>query len=145
MFFKWLRSEKGVSNIIFMVSLMPILAVIIYGGVQFGNMAGVSNVTEEAARAGARWLAAHPGDVFTARQKAADVVSGSFTKATAATTFDPNVDITFDVTGGYVTCKVLYHYPVPLRNIFTLVKGGQEPASRGLTGKAAFKEGESGL
>ncbi|AFV11670.1 hypothetical protein Tph_c14610 [Thermacetogenium phaeum DSM 12270] len=40
-------------------------------------MADAQNVVEEAARAGARWLAAHPGDIDGAKARAAEVVEGA--------------------------------------------------------------------
>jgi hypothetical protein len=75
----FLKSERGSAPIIGLVLLLPLLAAIIYGVAWYGQMANVQNVVEEAARAGARWLASHPGDIEGAKQRAAEVVMGSFT------------------------------------------------------------------
>lgn len=77
--FRFLKSNRGSAPVVGFVLLVPLLAVLIYGAAWLGQMVDVQNVTEEAARAGARWLASHPGDIEGAKQKAADVVLGSFT------------------------------------------------------------------
>ena len=76
---RFLKSECGSSPIVGFVLLFPLLAIIVYGIIWYSQMANVQNVVEEAARAGARWLATHPGDIEGARQRAAEVIMGSFT------------------------------------------------------------------
>jgi hypothetical protein len=69
--------ENGNAMIVATVLLFPLLAVLIYVGVMYSQMADVSNITEEAARAGARYYAAHGGDEVTAVRKAQEVMQGS--------------------------------------------------------------------
>ncbi|QSZ27599.1 hypothetical protein ACETAC_01400 [Aceticella autotrophica] len=73
------KNEKGASNIISLVVLLPVLLTLIYGISMFGHLSNVKSVTEEASRAGARWLASHPGDITGAKIKAAEVIGESFT------------------------------------------------------------------
>lgn len=56
------------------VVLAPLLVGAAWGFAWLGHMADAKNVTEEAARAGARWLASHPGDIEGAKARAAEVV-----------------------------------------------------------------------
>jgi hypothetical protein len=135
------RSERGASNIIVTAWLLPLVALIAFGGVMYSHVPDIANVKEEAARAAARWLATHPGDAVVARQKAADVILGSFLPNNAAS-FSAKKDVTFLESDGYVYCSVTYHYQVPLKNIFTLVKGDQAPSSWDVLGRAVFKAGE---
>ena len=69
--------ENGSAMIVATVLLFPLLAVLIYVGVMYSQMADVSSITEEAARAGARYYAAHDGDEITAVRKAQEVMQGS--------------------------------------------------------------------
>jgi hypothetical protein len=74
---KLLFSKKGSSPVVSFVILAPLILVVAFGISWFGHMADAQNVVEEAARAGARWLAAHPGDIDGAKARAAEVVEGA--------------------------------------------------------------------
>lgn len=74
-----LKDKKGVSNVITLAILVPVLLVLVFGIVMGGQISNVRSVTEEASRAGARWLSEHPGDITGAKQKAAQVIEESFT------------------------------------------------------------------
>ncbi|WP_434641855.1 TadE/TadG family type IV pilus assembly protein [Thermoanaerobacterium thermosaccharolyticum] len=74
-----LKDKKGVSNVITLAILVPVLLVLVFGIVMGGQISNVRSVTEEASRAGARWLSEHPGDITGAKQKASQVVEESFT------------------------------------------------------------------
>lgn len=74
-----LKDKKGVSNVITLAFLVPVLLVLVFGIVMGGQISNVRSVTEEASRAGARWLSEHPGDITGAKQKAAQVIEESFT------------------------------------------------------------------
>ncbi|RDV82344.1 TadE/TadG family type IV pilus assembly protein [Ammonifex thiophilus] len=76
----FLKGEDGLSNAASFLLLFPLLLALAFGAAFFGHAAAAKNVAEEAARAGARWLAAHPGDVAGAKLRAADVVLNSFTE-----------------------------------------------------------------
>ncbi|SHJ16190.1 TadE/TadG family type IV pilus assembly protein [Desulfofundulus thermosubterraneus] len=76
---RFLKSDRGSAPVIGFVILVPLLAVLIYGIAWLSHLGDVQNVVEEAARAGARWLASNPGDIEGAKQRAAEVVLGSFT------------------------------------------------------------------
>ncbi len=74
-----LKDKKGVSNVITLAILVPVLLVLVFGIVMGSQISNVRSVTEEASRAGARWLSEHPGDITGAKQKAAQVIEESFT------------------------------------------------------------------
>lgn len=72
-----LFGTRGASPVVAAVVLLPLLAAAAWGFAWLGHMADAKNVVEEAARAGARWLASHPGDIEGAKFRAAEVVTAA--------------------------------------------------------------------
>ncbi|MDI6710452.1 MAG: hypothetical protein QME76_07170 [Bacillota bacterium] len=103
-----MRSEQGSAPVVSLVLLMPLLALLVFGLNAYSQMADIANVTEEAARGGARWLALHPGDWAGARMRATEVIQGSFTPMDD---FTPETDVVLEETAdGYAHCTVNYRY-----------------------------------
>ena len=74
---KLLSNSRGSSPVVAAVVLLPLLVATAWGFAWLGHMADAKNVVEEAARAGARWLASHPGDIEGAKAGAAEVVQNA--------------------------------------------------------------------
>jgi hypothetical protein len=170
---KILIGRQGSSPAVSFAILAPLMLVTALGFSWLGHMADAQGVAEEAARAGARWLAVHPGNIAGAKTRAAEVIEGAsgsyITGLSAVVTFDAGGDVLCndpdagdpaatagDSTGrprsdGYAYCRATYHYPVPLRGFWKAVSGagtplwtGEEPPSRPLIGEAFFVSGETG-
>jgi archaellum component FlaF (FlaF/FlaG flagellin family) len=152
-YFKFAKKNCGDAMIVATVLLFPLLAVLIYGGVMYSQMADVSNIVEEAARAGARYYAAHDGDEITAIEKAQEVVEGSanitpvkdIRQNGEGRTFNKETDIVVGKEGNYAYCIVTYHYPTPVKGLLRLIGGDDLAESMGVKGKAYFKSNEGDL
>lgn len=167
---KFWSGAEGTSVISFAI-LAPVLIAVAFGFSWLGHMADAQSVVEEAARAGARWMAVHPGDSENAKIEAAEVVDTameggyllkSWNGVAAEEIFNPAEDIycsdpvVGDGTGnkrtdGYAYCRVVYNYPVPMRNFWNLIAAAGVPLwnnednkTRQLTGEAFFVSGETG-
>lgn len=167
---KFWSGAEGTSVISFAL-LTPVLIAVAFGFSWQGHMADAQTIVEEAARAGARWLAVHPGDSENGKIEAEEVVSAamnggyllnSWDGVTSDEIFNPAEDIycsdpvVGDGTGnkrtdGYAYCRVVYNYPVPMRNFWNLIASAGVPLwnsedhkTRQLTGEAFFVSGETG-
>jgi len=82
-FLNLIKNNKGSGPIVATVILFPLLAGLIFGTIMYAQMTNVQNITEEAARAGARYYAANYGLMNEealkdqSRLEAAKVVAGS--------------------------------------------------------------------
>jgi len=119
----------------------------------YGQMADVSSVVEEAARAGARYYAAHFGEKKAkdeAGKKAKEVVVGSVNVTPVKEiekkklTFNEKTDIKVKKDGSYAYCEVTYHYPTPVKKLTRLIGGNDLTDDMKITGKAYFKISEGG-
>jgi len=58
-------------------------------------------------------------------------------------TFNDQVDVEINEEKDHAFCRVIYHYPVPIRTLLRLIHLEDEPLSREIAGTAYFKLGES--
>lgn len=151
-----------------LVVLLPLMAVLVMGIAWFAHMEDCRAVAEEAARAGARYLASHPGDIAGAKQKANEVTqdavsmdyarSGSipYTLCNDPLAGDPGAPPGDPAqqprTDGFAYCRAVVPYPVPLHNLWVKATGARRPTwgaappgtSWNLIGEAFYMSGEAG-
>lgn len=162
---RFLKSTDGSAPVISFVVLAPLFILVAFGFSWMGHLADAASIAEEAARAGARWLAAHPGEIAEAKNKAAEVIeaaeAGGFIPSQ-----DENIYCSDPISGdpsapsgdparsartdGHAYCRVEINYPVPFRNFLNMMAHAgasswiEEPDTKKIIGEAFFRSGEAG-
>lgn len=138
-----LRDGKG-QAVIEMAVVLPILLFLVLAMATFGVMINTKVAVTGAAREAARCYAVY-GDESRMRQVAEDYLRGTVTASSQefSQSFNRNSDVSYSVSGGYVTVTVSYHQPVFAPGLFRLLGSGQSMPGRVTLRSAAVFRVES--
>ncbi len=161
-------NNTGSASVVGLVVLLPLMTVLVIGVAWFAHMEDCKAVAEEAARAGARYLASNPGDLAGAKHEANTVtreaVSMGYLRAGSSpymycndpvagdSSAPPDDPLQLPRTDGFAYCEVVCPYPIPLYNLWvkysstkTPIWGAPPPGrSWNLIGEAFYVSGEEG-